>query len=114
LTTGKPVAAPIRLAPVTDENRAPAYASLSPDGRRADAVVPNLDSLTQVSLAELLAEPDLPTEDLVLLGELASGQRLAVGDESRLNSAEWLERWQRFRRRQPGFGGPTGADVSRR
>jgi serine/threonine protein kinase/WD40 repeat protein len=104
LRTGKPVATPLRLAPTTDENRVGAYVSLSPDGKSAYAIVPNLNSLTRLSLAELLSEPDLATEDLVLLGELASGRRIALGDESTLNSEEWLERWQRFRRRQPAFG----------
>jgi WD40 repeat protein len=106
LTTGKPVAVPLRLAPTTDENHVVAYVSLSPDGKWAHAIVPVLNSQTRLSLAELLSVPDLPTEDLVLLGELASGQRIVLGDESRLNTEEWLERWQRFRRRQPGFGGP--------
>jgi WD40 repeat protein len=106
LTTGKPVATPLRLARTTDENHVVAYVSLSPDGKWAHAIVPILRSLTRLSLPELLSEPDLPTEDLVLLGELASGRRIALGDESCLNSDEWLERWQRFRRRQPGLGRP--------
>jgi WD40 repeat protein len=107
LTTGKPVAAPFRLAPARHEEHVVAYASLSPDGKWAHAIVPDLDSLTQVSLAELLSQPDMPTEDLVLLGELASAQRIALGDESSLNTEQWLERWNRFRFRQPGFGRPT-------
>jgi WD40 repeat protein len=86
LTTGKPVAAPLRLALGTDENHVGAYVSVSRDGKWAHATVPNLNSLTQLSLAELLAEPDIPTEDLVLLGELASAQRIAVGDESTLTT----------------------------
>jgi WD40 repeat protein len=107
LTTGKPVAAPLRLAPTADEHHVVAYVSLSPDSKWAHAIVPILQSRARLSLPELLSDPDLPTEDLVLLGELASGRRIALGDESNLNSEEWLERWQRFRRRQPGFGRPT-------
>jgi WD40 repeat protein len=107
LTTGKPVAAPIPLATAADENRIVAYASLSPDGRLAHGTVPSFNCLTQISLAELLSEPDLPNEDLVLLGELASARRIALGDEASLDSEQWLERWRRFRLHQPEFGRPA-------
>jgi WD40 repeat protein/predicted Ser/Thr protein kinase len=109
LTTGKPVAAPIPLATAAEENHVVAFASLSPDNQWVYGSVPLLNSLTQISLAELLSEPDMPTEDLVLLGELASARRIALGDEASLNSEQWLERWQRFRRRQPGFGTPRAS-----
>jgi WD40 repeat protein len=104
LTTGKPVAAPVPLATAAEANRVVAYASLSPDGRRAYGSVPLFNSLTQISLARLLSEPDMPTEDLVLLGELASARHIALGDEASMDSEQWLERWRQFRRHQPDFG----------
>jgi hypothetical protein len=50
------------------------HATITRNGGR-----PVLHSLTWLSLAELISEPDLPTEDLVLLGGLASGRRIALG-----------------------------------
>jgi hypothetical protein len=105
--TGKPVAAPVPLATAAEENHVAAYASLSPDGQLAHGTVPFFNCLTQISLAELLSEPDMPTIDLVLLGELASARRIALGDEASLDSERWLERWRRFRLHQPDFGRPA-------
>jgi WD40 repeat protein len=107
LTTGKPVAAPVPLATAAEENHIAAYVSLSPDGRLAHGAVPHFNCLTQISLSELLSEPDMPTEDLVLLGELVSARRIALGDEASLDSEQWLERWRRFRLHQPDFGRPA-------
>jgi WD40 repeat protein/predicted Ser/Thr protein kinase len=104
LTTGKPVAPPLRLAPTADPNLAPAHVTLSPDGKQAFASVPRLGFLGQVRLADLLDPPELSTQDLVLLGELASFQRIESGAESRLTTEKWLERWERFRQKYPRFG----------
>ena len=42
---------------------------------------------------------DLPLEDLTLQGELASGQRIELGDVSGLSAEQWIERWKRLRRK---------------
>jgi WD40 repeat protein/predicted Ser/Thr protein kinase len=107
LTTGKPVAPPLRMASTADANLVPAHVALSPNGKSAFASVPKLGFRGQVRLADLLDQPESDTEDLVLLGEVVSAQRIESGAESRLTAEQWLERWDRFRWRHPGFGQPS-------
>jgi WD40 repeat protein len=109
LTTGKPVAPPLRLAPNADPNLVPAHVALSADGKEAYASVPGLGFRGQVRLADLLDPPELSTQDLVLLAELASAQRIESAAESRLTTEQWLQRWEHFRRKQSVS--PRGAVV---
>jgi WD40 repeat protein len=111
LTTGKPVAPPLAIAPTAVDQRAPAYVELSPDSKRAFASFPRTSALAQIQLAEFLVEPDLATEDFRLLAELATAKRIELGDESGLTGEQWLERWKRFRKKLPGFGLPTAEET---
>ena len=76
--------------------------SCSPGASRV--VASSLGSVARIDLAELLARPELPTEDYRLLGELASGQRLEHGDESGLTQDVWLQQLNRFNRQHPRYG----------
>jgi WD40 repeat protein len=111
LTTGKPVAPPLAISSTAVDDQAPAFVSLSPDGKRAFASFPRTYALAQIHLAEFLAEPDLATEDYRLLAELASARRIELGDESGLTGGQWLERWDRFRKKLPGFGLPSARET---
>jgi WD40 repeat protein/predicted Ser/Thr protein kinase len=111
LTTGKPVAPPLRMAPTVDANLVPAHVGLSPDGKLAIASVPKLNFRGQVRLADLLDQPELSTQDLVLLAELASAQRIESAAESRLTTEQWLQRWERFRRQDARFGRPGSGEA---
>ncbi len=96
LTTGKLVAPPLRLSgDVTPF-------SISPDGKRV--VVTANGSVALINLAELLSPPELSTEDLGLLGELATAQQIELGEVSGLTQEQWRERWRRFRVKYPMFG----------
>jgi serine/threonine protein kinase/WD40 repeat protein len=77
--------------------------SLSPDGSRV--VSGSMNGVTRIDLGKLLAPPEMPIEDLQMLAELASGQRIDQGDESGLTQEEWLDRLARFNRKYPGTNG---------
>jgi WD40 repeat protein len=96
LTTGKLVAPPVRLGEDVTS------LAISPDDTRV--VASGSDSLVLIDLAELLAPPEMSTEDLGLLCELATAQQIELGDVSGLTLEQWLERWQRFRLKYPAFG----------
>ena len=42
-------------------------------------------------------------DDLCMLGELLSGQRVYQEDLENLTTEEWLTRWRTFQERQPHF-----------
>ena len=57
-------------------------------------------SLVGYDLEKIVTPAPGPTEDLVLLAELAAGRRiLSQGNVVPLSSIEWADRWQRFRRK---------------
>ena len=96
LTTGKLVAPPLRLpGDVTS-------ISIAPDGQCVVATAQG--SVALIHLAELRSPPEMSTEDLGLLGELATAQQIELGDVSGLSPEQWLERWSRFRLKYPAFG----------
>jgi WD40 repeat protein len=95
LTTGKLAAPPLQVGEVTS-------LAISPDGKRVVAAAS--DSVFLINLADLLAPPEMSTEDLSLLSELATAQQIELGDVSGLTLEQWLERWHRFRLKYPAFG----------
>jgi tetratricopeptide (TPR) repeat protein len=72
-----------------------------------------------VDLEALLAPATTPTADLALLAELATAQRIEVGDVSGLTMEQWQERWSQLRERDPDLARSfiseaTPAQVARR
>jgi WD40 repeat protein/tetratricopeptide (TPR) repeat protein len=62
-------------------------------------------ALAAFHLGDLAAPVDGDVEDLCLLGQVLSGQRLQEGsDVAALTTDEWLERWRTFRQRRPHAG----------
>ncbi|MFO0893160.1 MAG: serine/threonine-protein kinase [Isosphaeraceae bacterium] len=78
--------------------------SLSPDGRRAMVGFVNA-SLAVIEIGPLLSPASAPVEEIAVLAELATSQRIDLGDLSGLMTAEWEQRWDRRARGGPGFGG---------
>jgi WD40 repeat protein/tetratricopeptide (TPR) repeat protein len=99
LTTGRLVAPPVRLS--FHERVFCSQLAITPDGRRAWVAV--WPGLAVVDLEALLSPSITPTADLALLAELATAQRIDVGDLSGLTTDQWLERWNRLRERNPGL-----------
>jgi tetratricopeptide (TPR) repeat protein len=58
-------------------------------------------TLAVVNLEALLTPSPTPTADLALLAELATAQRIEVGDLSGLTKDQWQERWNLLRERNP-------------
>jgi WD40 repeat protein/Flp pilus assembly protein TadD len=59
-------------------------------------------ALTAVHLGDLADPEDLDPDELCLLGEVVSGQRIQEGsDVAALTTEEWLARWATFRQRHP-------------
>src|SRR5262249_44426702 len=56
---------------------------------------------------------ELDADDLCRWGELLSGQRVQDAGVINLTPAEWLDRWQDFRRRHPDFAPLADADAAR-
>ena len=61
--------------------------------------------LAVVDLEALFSPPSTPTADLGLLAELATAQRIELGDLTGLTTEQWLERWNRLRIRNADFVG---------
>jgi WD40 repeat protein len=100
LATGRRVAPPVRLS--FREAAWCTQLALTPDRRRALVSLWPLD-LAVVDLEALLSPSTTSTADLALLAELATAQRIEVGDLSGLTTDQWLERWNRLRERNPGL-----------
>jgi serine/threonine protein kinase/WD40 repeat protein len=103
LTTGRRIASPVRLGFMEPDSGI--ALAITPDARRA-LVGHSQPGSTQIDLATvnleaLLSSPGTSTADLSLLAELATGQRLELGDLSALTSDQWRERWNRLRERSP-------------
>jgi WD40 repeat protein/tetratricopeptide (TPR) repeat protein len=59
-------------------------------------------ALAALHLADPAEPDDLDLDDLCLLGEVVSGQRIQEGsDVAALTAEEWLQRWDAFRQRHP-------------
>jgi WD40 repeat protein/Flp pilus assembly protein TadD len=61
-------------------------------------------ALAAFHLGDLAGPEDLDLDDLCLLGEVVSGQRIQEGsDVAAHTTEEWLQRWEAFRQRHPHF-----------
>jgi serine/threonine protein kinase/WD40 repeat protein len=104
LTTGRSVAPPVRLG-FGDGGWCHSLA-LTPNGRRALVGFFSTrtgDDLAVVDLQTLLSPGSTPTADLALLAELATAQRIELGDLSGLTTDQWLRRWALLCKRDPGL-----------
>jgi len=82
--------------------------AVTPNGRHA-VVSGFMPTLSVYHLDQLGGEAALELDDLCLWGEILSGQRVQEGSgTTMLTMAQWLERWQEFRRRHPEYGPGTG------
>ena len=77
--------------------------AVTPDSRQV-ACGGFMKYLSVFHLGDWLASAPLEVDDLCLWGEIVSGQRVEDGGVTNLTADEWLQRWQAFRRRQPGKG----------
>jgi WD40 repeat protein/predicted Ser/Thr protein kinase len=103
--TGKPVTPPWSLG-----NGGGVWnALITPDGHYA-VLAGSAAALTAVDLSDLRAGEDLDLNDLCVLGEILSGQRLQEGDVEGLTTQDWLGRWRDFRERHPDFGSQEGGN----
>ena len=66
-------------------------------------------------LGDLARDNGLSTADLCLLAELVAAQRVHENSGAvRLSAEQWLERWQQFSKRHPGFAPyPKTSEVSK-
>ncbi len=99
VASGKPITPPLALRGIGT------HGLLTPDGRRA-VVAGNAAHVSVFDLGDLYDSPGprLSGDDLRVLGELIAGQALHPGGGAvNLTSAEWLDRWQRFRSAHPAF-----------
>jgi serine/threonine protein kinase/WD40 repeat protein/tetratricopeptide (TPR) repeat protein len=99
LATGRRVAPPVRLG---FREGTCSQLAITPDGRRALVGFWPLD-LAVVDLEALLSPSTTPPTDLGLLAELATAQRIELGDLSSMTTDQWLERWNLLRERNPGL-----------
>ncbi len=90
LTTGRRIASPIGLG--GKEGDSSNTQAITPDGRHA-LVCYGTAELAIVGLEPLLAPSPTPSADLAHLAELATAQRIELGDLSGLSSEQWQERW---------------------
>jgi serine/threonine protein kinase/WD40 repeat protein/tetratricopeptide (TPR) repeat protein len=116
LKTGRRVAPPVRLG--FREGSSSETLAITPDGRRALVSFGAID-LAVVDLDAMLSPCDIPTADLALLAELATAQRIEVGDLSGMTTGQWQERWQHLHERNPGLARsflsePDPAAISRK
>jgi eukaryotic-like serine/threonine-protein kinase len=112
LTTGRRVAPAVRVEFI--EGGWCLTLAITPDGRRAlvsysgaavgESTTSRMD-LAVVDLEALLSPSSTPTADLALLAELATAQRIELGDLSGLTTDQWYERWNLLRERN-SFHGP--------
>jgi len=100
LTTGRRVAPAVRVG--FREGTSSLSLAITPDGRRALVQFGFLE-LAVVDLDATLSPSTTPTADLPLVAELATAQRIDVGDLSGLTPDQWLEGWNRLRERNPGL-----------
>jgi hypothetical protein len=105
LTTGRRVTPPLRLGLI--EGGWCLSLALGSDGTRALVSFAHTGALggprdlglAVVDLEALLSPSSLPTADLALLAELATAERIELGDLSGLTTEQWLGRWNRLRER---------------
>jgi WD40 repeat protein len=107
LTTGRRAAPPVRFGPL--EGGSSLRLAITPDGRRAlvsfwgsGRTIGNF-RLAVVDLEGLLSTFNTATADLALLAELATAQRIELGDLSGLTTDQWLQRWSQLRERNPNL-----------
>jgi serine/threonine protein kinase/WD40 repeat protein len=120
LTTGRRVAPAVRFASL--DGGSSLRLAITPDGRRALvsfwASRTSIDNfrLAVVDLEALLSPANTPTADLALLAELATAERIALGDLSSLTTDQWLDRWNRLRERNPDLARSfiSGAKFAKR
>jgi WD40 repeat protein len=107
LTTGRRIAPPVRLQHL--EGKSCHTLEIAADGRRALVnfwgSTPSTKSrdLAVVDLEALLSPSSAPAADLALLAELATSQRIEVGDLSGLTTDQWQQRWKLLRERNPAL-----------
>ena len=94
--TAKPVTLPIPLSTQGGS------VVVTPDGKFALFAGP-APAVHAFSLADLYEPGDLSLDDLCLSAELLSGHRIQESDVAGLAAEEWLDRWQRFRKRHPRY-----------
>lgn len=100
LKTGRLIASPVRLAHRKSASTLPF--AITPDGRRA--LVSYMPAeLATLDLEERTRSPSVPTPELALFAELASAQRIELGDLSGLTTDQWLAGWKLLRDRNPGL-----------
>jgi WD40 repeat protein len=97
--TGKPVTPPWSLG----KGRWVWTALVTPDGNYS-VLAGSATALSVVDLGDLRADRDLDLDNLCVLGEVLSGQRLQDGDVEGLTTQDWLTRWRGFRERHPDYG----------
>jgi len=106
LTRGRRVAPLLRLALIEGESSH--TLAVTPAGRRAlvsferSTTHRGMD-LGVDDLEALLSPSSTPTADLALLAELATAQRIELGDLSGLTTDQWQERWNLLRERNPNL-----------
>ena len=108
LTTGRRVAPAVRVELI--EGGWCLTLAITPDGRRAlvsfsaaavgESTTTRMD-LAVVDLEALLSPSSTATADLALLAELATAERIELGDLSGLTTDQWNERWNLLRERNP-------------
>ena len=100
LATGRRIAPPVRV----DFNRGSwsDTVAITPDGRRA-LVGSWPRNLSVVDLDQLLSPVITSTSDLELLAELATAQRIDLGDLSGLTTDQWRERWEHLLATNPSL-----------
>ena len=95
--TGKPVAPSLALS-----NNG-CIVITNPDGSRA-FVSGSASCIDVFELDSLYRDDELEPDDLCVLGEILSGQKIHEGgDVVHLSGDEWLDRWYRLRRRHPEY-----------
>jgi hypothetical protein len=84
--------------------------TITPDGRRA-FVGFTRTNLALVDLDELLAPTTTSTADLELLAELATAQRIDLGDLSGLTTDQWRERWDQLLEKGPSLAWSSATEA---
>jgi WD40 repeat protein/serine/threonine protein kinase len=78
--------------------------AVTPDSRYA-VVGGFVVALEVIHLGDVAEDRELDADDLCLWAELLSGQRVHEGGGvTNLTAEEWLQRWQAFHPRHPGYG----------
>jgi WD40 repeat protein len=87
--TGKPVTPSLPLGGLG------LSAAITPDGSRA-LVAGFGSTIHGFDLGELTPPANFSADELCLMAEVLSGQRIHEGGAVKLTAAEWLQRWQEF------------------